>query len=94
VGCEREVGEELGALGPDMREGGRFSARNRESSPEGSIPVVSVKEHMRRVVGPCGLRERGRAKSWGPWSPICVKGAGLAHETENRALRARYRWYL
>jgi hypothetical protein len=59
-------GEELGALGPDMREGGRFSARNRESSPEGSIPVVSVKEHMRRVVGPCGLRERGGRRAGGP----------------------------
>jgi hypothetical protein len=34
--------EELGALGPEMREGGQFSARNRDSSPEGSITVISV----------------------------------------------------
>ena len=76
MGCERQ-GVELGALGPDIRGGGRFSAQNRESSPVGSIPVVSSKEHNRRMVGPCGLRERGGAKRWGPWGPIYVEGAGL-----------------
>jgi hypothetical protein len=35
--------KELGVLGPEMREKGRFSARNRKSSPEGSMTVVSVK---------------------------------------------------
>jgi hypothetical protein len=36
-------GEELGALGPEMREGGWLSARNPDSSPECSITVISVK---------------------------------------------------
>ena len=36
-------GEELGALGPEMRERSRFNARNRDLSPEGSATVVAVK---------------------------------------------------
>ena len=36
-------GEELGPLGPEMHERGRFSAQNPESSSQGLITVICVK---------------------------------------------------
>jgi hypothetical protein len=46
----------LGALEPGMRERGRFGARNRISSPLGSISVIRAGNHQGRVVGAYGLR--------------------------------------
>jgi len=76
-------GVELGALGPDIRGGGRFSARNRESSPVGSILVVSLKEHRGGRWGLVGCEREAGRRAGGPGGLIYVEGAGLAHETEN-----------
>jgi hypothetical protein len=77
-----------------MREGGRFDARNRITSPLGSISVVRAGNHQGMVVEACRLRERRELTAWGLWSPVCARGAGLAGESEYRAHRARYRWYV
>jgi hypothetical protein len=53
VECDREAIEGLEALGPSMHEGGRFSARNRNSSRSGSISVESAGNDRKGRVGAC-----------------------------------------
>jgi len=70
---ERPI-EGLGALGPNMHEGERFSARNRNSSRSGSISVESVKSGQQTAAGGHRMRVRGCLKSRGAWGPLCTRG--------------------
>jgi hypothetical protein len=65
------------------------SARIRQSSRKGSILVGPVGNEVNPREGGCRLWERGTFQSGGASSPVCVKGAGLAGETEYRAQWAR-----
>ena len=75
-----------------MRDRGRFGARDRKPSPEGSVSVGLRRGHGRRrgeVVQCGGCRSEG---GWGGWRPVRATRGGLARETKNQAPRARFRW--
>ena len=92
-GRERRV-HELGAVERGICERDQFSRRIRISSPLGSISAVRAGNHQWTVVGACGLREREALTSWGPWSPMRVRGTCLAGGSEYRAQGARYQRYV
>jgi len=57
--------EELGGLEPDPHKGGRFGARDRTSSPLGSMPVEPAGIDLNTVGGAVRKRKRCELKSWG-----------------------------
>jgi hypothetical protein len=73
---ERPI-EGLEALGPNMHEGERFSARNRNSSRSGSISVESAKSGQQTAAGGHRMRVRGCLKSRGAWDPLCTRGGAV-----------------
>jgi len=60
----------LGVLEPGDREGGRFGARIRKSSPAGSMSVGPTRNHEPVVGWTSRVRERAILLAWGCWGDV------------------------
>jgi len=83
VGRKREVGQRAGALGPDIRGGGGLGRTKPRIEPCGLDTGGTCKITREEGGGALWAARERRGEELGPWGPICVKGAGLAHETKN-----------